>query len=466
MAIPVAASARRKPRATRPLPGRVRATLNRAIQAHQRGELDVAGRLYHEVLRMEWAQPDALHYLGVLEHQRGRGDKAVELIESALAVVPDYPDALNNLGNVHKECGRLAEAEACYRRALACAPGHGDAWSNLAVVLEAQERLQEACDARQAVVQHAPHGARGFWMLGQFLLRHPGDRTDLERAVASLNRARELDARNIGVLRDLGVALYALDRRDEACAVYRDWLAREPGNPVPRHMLAASGGAAAPARADDDYVSTTFDRFADSFDAQLLQHLGYRAPQVLAAALQRVLPPADATLDVLDAGCGTGLCAPWLRPYARRLVGVDLSDGMLEMARRRGGYDELANAELTRYVAQRADAWDVIVAADTLVYFGDLAEVCVAARAALRTGGWFAFSLEAGDGEGFELAPSGRYRHPRGYIETTLRAAGFHDIDVQADSLRREAGQPVASWVVLARNAPRVDQRAHKGDRA
>ena len=28
-------------------------------------------------------------------------------------------------------------------------------------------------------------------------------------------------------------------------------------------------------------------------------------------------------LDVLDAGCGTGLCGPLLAPYARRLVGVD-----------------------------------------------------------------------------------------------------------------------------------------------
>ena len=48
------------------------------------------------------------------------------------------------------------------------------------------------------------------------------------------------------------------------------------------------------------------------------------------------LSPAKA-LDILDAGCGTGLCGPLLAPYARRLVGVDLSDGMLKHAREKNG---------------------------------------------------------------------------------------------------------------------------------
>ena len=37
--------------------------------------------------------------------------------------------------------------------------------------------------------------------------------------------------------------------------------------------------------------------------------------------------------DVLDIGCGTGLCGPLLRPIAVSLCGVDLSAGMIEKAR-------------------------------------------------------------------------------------------------------------------------------------
>lgn len=432
-------------------PGRNRERLNRAIEAHQKGDLVAAERLYREVLRLQLAQPDALHYLGVLRHQQGHSDEAVELINTALAAVPDYPDAWNNLGNVHKECGRLAEAEAAYRKALACSPAHDNARINLAIVLEAQGDLQQALAVYQEVLARAPHNAHAHWMYGLFLFQHPSELAQVEEAVVQFRRAADLGADHIAVLRDLGVALYALGRRDEACDVYREWLAREPDNPVPRHMLAASGGAAAPARADDAYVRKTFDGFAASFDEQLVRYLDYRAPEVLTHALEKVLPVASEELEVLDAGCGTGLCGPLLRRYARHLTGVDLSGGMLERARQRGNYDDLTEAELTAYLAAHANAWDVIVSADTLVYFGDLVDVTAAAATALRAGGWFAFSLEAVDGDGFELSASGRYRHSRAYVERTLRGAGFTAIEISADSLRREAGQPVASWVVLAR---------------
>lgn len=428
-----------------------RAWLNQAIQAHRQGDLDGAERLYRQILASAIAQPDALHYLGVLCHQRGRSDEAVELIRAALVATPHHPDAHNNLGNVHKECGRLADAESCYRCALECNPEHYNALSNLAVVLEAQERPEEAFQVYGRLLQQAPDFARGHYLLGHFLRTYAQNIEHLEQSVECFRTAYALDDGNLRALEAWGVTLYSLGRKDEAARVYRDWLARDPENPVPGHMLAACGGAAAPARADDAYVRNVFDGFAESFDEQLLKNLDYRAPQVLVDAFAAVLPAPQAGLAVLDAGCGTGLCAPLLRPHARRLVGVDLSAGMLDKARQRGGYDELAEAELTAYLQQHLAVYDVVASADTLVYFGNLEPVLAAAQAALRCGGWLGFSLEAMDGAGFELTSSGRYRHSRAYVERCLRAAGFDEVRVAADSLRKEFGQPVASWVVLAR---------------
>ncbi|MHB1057631.1 MAG: tetratricopeptide repeat protein [Rhodanobacter sp.] len=429
------------------------ALLQQAMQVHQDGDLDTAERLYGEVLDLRVAQPDALHYLGVLHHQRGRSDEAVELIRTALRITPKHPDAHNNLGNVHKECGRLAMAEACYRRALECAPSHFMALNNLAVVLEALERPEEAFQAYTKLLQQAPQFAQGHYLLGLFLRNYAQNIEHIEQAAECFRTAYALDGRNLRALESLGVALYALKRREEAAQVYRDWLQREPDNPVPRHMLAACGGADAPSRADDAYVRDVFDGFADSFDEQLLNNLGYRAPQVLVDALGRVLGEPGAALDVLDAGCGTGLCAPLIRPWARALVGVDLSGGMVEKARQRGGYDELAVAELTTWLHDRPLAYEVVLSADTLVYFGELAPVLSAARAALRPGGWVAFTLEALDGDElrFELSPSGRYRHAHGYVRQVLETAGFGDISMTSDTLRKEAGQMVDGWVVLAR---------------
>lgn len=431
------------------------ASLERAICAHRADDLDTAERLYREVLERDAAQSDALHYLGVLCHQRGRSAEAVELVRAALEITPRHPDAHNNLGNIHKECGRPAEAEACYRRALACDARHLNALANLAVVLEVQQRPQEAFVAYMALLKHAPEYAHGHYLLGIFLRDNAQNAEHLEQSAECLRNAFALDPGNTRALSALGVSLYVLGRREESAQVYRDWLAREPGHPVPRHMLAASGGAPAPQRADDAYVRGLFDHFADSFDEQLLHNLDYHAPRVLAETLGRVLGPPEAVLDILDAGCGTGLCGPLLRAWARELTGVDLSGGMIAKARQRGGYDALETAELTAFLQSHPSAWDVVISADTLVYFGDLGPVLTAAHAALRPSGWLAFSLEAmADAEDrVELMPSGRYRHSRAHVQARLERAGFREIAIAADSLRKEFGAAVASWVVLARSA-------------
>lgn len=429
-----------------------RAVLAQAMQAHQAGELDTAEHLYGRVLELHAAQPDAMHYLGVLRHQQGRSDEAVALIEAALKITPRHPDAHNNLGNIHKECGRLSEAETCYRRALECGPDHYNAQSNLAVVLEAQERLEEAFEAYGGLLQQAPRFAQGHYLMGLFLRNHAEHTEHVEQSVDCFRAAYELDSRNVRALEALGVSLYLLNRRDEAVQVYRDWLTREPANPIPLHMLASCGGAKAPPRADDAYVRDIFDGFAESFDEQLLKNLGYRAPQVLADALAAVLPAPSGDLDVLDAGCGTGLCAPLMRPYAHRLCGVDLSGGMIEKARLRGGYDMLEVAELTAFLTARPLTYDLVISADTLIYFGELHDVLTAARDALRPGGWLGFTLEAKDGEEdrIELTSSGRYQHTRAYVQRVVAAAGLKNVRIGSDTVRKEAGQPVNGWVVLA----------------
>lgn len=54
-----------------------------------------------------------------------------------------------------------------------------------------------------------------------------------------------------------------------------------------------------------------------------------------------VLSYLNGSLDVLDLGCGTGLIGSWFKDYARKLVGVDVSPTMLDMATKKGCYHEL-----------------------------------------------------------------------------------------------------------------------------
>src|ERR1700730_12972755 len=216
---------------------------------------------------------------------------------------------------------------------------------------------------------------------------------EFETAELLLRRAIAQDPNLALAYELLGKLLYRDARAEEAAAVYRAWLAAMPADPIAAHLVAATGGAPAPERASDGFVTGLFERAAPDFDLALAT-LGYQAPQLVFESAAAVLDPGAVALDVLDLGCGTGLCGDWFRPLARRLVGVDLSPGMLERARRRGCYTELFCEELTAYAARCGERFDVIAAADVFCYFGDLrAPLSLVARL-LRPGGWLVFSLE------------------------------------------------------------------------
>jgi predicted TPR repeat methyltransferase len=227
-------------------------------------------------------------------------------------------------------------------------------------------------------------------------------------------------------------------------------VSESPDDPRARHALAAYSGRDVPQRCGDDYVRTVFDEFAESFEAKL-KRLDYRAPDLVADALAATAIAPARSLDILDVGCGTGLCAARLAPYARRLIGVDLSMGMLAHARQKHVYTHLVQAELTAYLQGLHAAFDVIVSADTLVYFGPLDAVITAAARALRPGGVLVFTVEqaVAGGVDYELQLHGRFSHGAAYIERLLREAGLQPFIDRAE-LRKEGGVPVAGLVVRA----------------
>ena len=428
-----------------------------ALSMQKRGRLDAAEEIYGRVLAAAPQNVDALHYLGICRHHRGEHDEGLALVERALALHPHNLDARNNLGNMLSSRGRFGEAEAAFRQVLALDPAHVNAHANLGSVLRRKRDLPGAEAALRRAIALAPERAEAHHNLANVL-------RDLERddeALESFSRALELRPYDSEAYRGAGAVLYAKGRVEAALAVYKRWLAVEPDSESARHMIAACSGQAPPARAADEFVIRTFQDFADDFD-QILTRLEYRAPALVAEAVRAAVGEPAGAFDLLDAGVGTGWCGPQLRPYARRLVGVDLSPDMLRKAseRQAGGrriYDELAEAELTAFMRARPAAFDLIVSADTLVYFGALDEVLQAAAGSLRAGGHLFFTVEEAEGEprgGFQLNPHGRYSHAEAYLRRTLDAAGFTTLAIERATLRKEIKLPVGGFVVTARLAP------------
>jgi predicted TPR repeat methyltransferase len=419
-----------------------------AILLQQNEQFAEAEAVYREILDVDPDNHRAQHYAGVLAHQLGRHDEAVALIERSLALEPEQADWHSNLGIVLQTQSRFEEAISAYRQAIALDPNHASAHSNLGVLLRAMGRPVEAEAAYRRAIELAPDHIDAYTNLG--ILLNGLKRT--EEAVACFCKVILLRPKHREARRLLALAHCTLGEVDEAVKIFEEWLAEEPEDPVARHMLSACTGRGTPARASDGFVETTFDSFAASFESKLAK-LSYRAPQLVAAMLEDTGITPSRSLDALDAGCGTGLCGPLVAPYVRRLTGIDLSAGMLAEAKEKKVYDELFKIELTAYLRDNRASFDLIVSADTLVYFGALEEVITAAAGALRAGGLVIFTLElavAADGPvDYRLELHGRYAHARAYVERLLTGAGLVP-DIAEAELRMESGTPVAGLVVRA----------------
>jgi predicted TPR repeat methyltransferase len=272
---------------------------------------------------------------------------------------------------------------------------------------------------------------------------------DLPGAIDLLQRALRVDPYDASVALRLGGLWAELGDADRARSWFERARALDPEDGEAEARLAAlePSGALTPA-----YVRTLFDQYAEGFDAALTQTLQYRAPLLVARMLERLALPAGGS-DILDLGCGTGLSGRALKPFARRLDGVDLSPGMVAKARALGVYASLAVGDAIGALDAAERRWDIIAAIDMLNYVGDLHPLMLGAAGRLTPGGWFVGSVEAHDGEGVFLTAKRRYAHSPAYLRQAALAASLDPVMIEDGVLRTEAGLPVAGLIFAFRRA-------------
>ena len=328
--------------------------------------------------------------------------------------------------------GRAAEAAQALRERLAAGRGGALAQITLVKALLAAGDLPGAlAEAREAVSLH-PNLAPVVTMLGEALLAAE----HLPTAIAELQRALRLDPDDMRARYLLAQAWLAAGEADKALEAGSD-----------DAVLAARAAAIKTAqRSDPGYVRHLFDQFSADYDLRMRQHLHYAAPEILLGLAVMVMPGRE-NLAILDLGCGTGLAGEVFKPLAARLDGIDLSPAMIDKAKALGLYDHLAVADLETALAAPGPSYDVVLAAETLVYLGDLAPVFRTAAQRLAPDGFFLFTVEKAAG-GFELGPKRRWRHSESYLRETARRAGLSVAGLLEAAPRRENNQPVEGFAV------------------
>ena len=376
------------------------------------------GQHHRKAARAVPADPALLHEAGIQAYRAGRLVEAADLIGQAIKASAAVPEFHYNLAIVLKAMGRLEDAAAAYERAIALRPDHVNAHNNLGNVWKA---------------------------LGQ-----------TDRARASFTRALACNPDNSDTHYSLGILCGERGERDAAARHLRRCLADDPQDSRGAGiMLAHLGMGDAPARTPEAQVLSLYEVRSRFWDRES----SYFAPRLVADGLRRHAP--HARLDILEIGCGTGLVGASVRDLAGRLDGVDLSPAMLEKAAAKSVYDRLFQADLLSVMGERAEGYDAVLGAATLIHFGDLKALFRAAASCLRARGLFVFTLfahESGAGTDYavasstRLAQSGCFRHSIAYVQRLSAETGFSVAELEETVHEHDqAGGPLAGLLAVLR---------------
>ena len=360
----------------------------------------------------------ACYNLGRLKQIEGDDKGAITIYRAIVKQEPRFGLAWNNMGVAYREIGEPEEAISCFRRAVAFAPDMAEAWNNLGVAQDECHMIENASRSYQKAIEIQPDYASAHF--------------------------------------NLGVSLQKLGRFNAAEDHYHNVLEIKPDDEAAKFMLQSLGASTIPDAAPAQHVRRIFDQCAGTFEKILVKDLEYRTPELL---FNLVSPHLKQDLTVLDLGCGTGLGSPLYRPYAKNLIGVDVSSKMLQKASEKNIYDILIVFDILQDWAF-SSPFDLIYSSDVFVYFGNLDPIIRSASSYLVHGGIIAFSVEKlkNNSTGYQLFPSGRYAHSPRYIRNCLKQHGLVPVAETDAVIRKQSGGEVDGLLIVAEN--RLDKHS------
>ncbi|MFT5155135.1 MAG: putative TPR repeat methyltransferase, partial [Planctomycetota bacterium] len=327
----------------------------------------------------------------------GRWSEAADRYDQAVAAGGFEVALFSNLGVARLNLGQLAAAEAALVLATESAEPTPASFFNLALLRAAQERRMDARAAYEVAVAMNPDYFEAWINLGNIA----------------------------AALRDSAAALRAYERAQTL----------RPNDPVPEFLTAAFGGGAAD-RAPAEHVRRLFDKYAATFENHLQTSLEYDLPERMARLFRKHTAPDFRPRDLLDLGCGTGLVGIAMENLVDGMQGVDISSRMIEQARAKSIYTELVVEDILDFLKRPGQNYNLLVAADVLLYFGDLRPLLEAMGRRANPGAYAMFSTETSEGSGYRLTTHCRFEHARCYVLETAAAAGWECVGVETAPMR------------------------------
>ena len=362
-------------------------------------------------------------------------EPAQKLFYQALNLNPHNLSALMNLADMEADSHNFGEAEKFYKRGIEIAPDNLRLHANYAEMLCRNRRTLEGLEEYRKAVILAPQTPELSYNLALILKTLEEYEQALDLMFHAFYLAPEHTDWSLNIAETL--VLFNEQAPEKARKICENWYQKMPENIIVQHLWSAINHQTA---ADESaYNRLLFDNFAATYE-QTLKNIQYAVVDKIAELY------APLKGKILDLGCGTGLAAQKLKTPDNEFFGVDISEKMLALARRKNIYTELQQADITAYLHGSHPNFDTAVAADVFCYFGDLRPI-LSALSSTR----LIFSIETDStAEKFVIQANGRYKHNPEYLKQILTNLGYAKIEQHDLVLRRENGKDVAGYIICA----------------
>jgi predicted TPR repeat methyltransferase len=122
---------------------------------------------------------------------------------------------------------------------------------------------------------------------------------------------------------------------------------------------------------------------------------------------------------------------------------------MLAVAAQKNIYQSLVQSDILPYLKDQHQSFDLIIAGDVLIYFGDLETVFADIYQALRPQGLFVFNTEINNTTDYEMTESGRFAHSSAYLDKLIKDARFETLEYKKIQIRMQQDTPVQGHLYL-----------------
>jgi len=389
------------------------------------------------------------HKHGLAAYSEGDFVAARGALRRACQLDPGNVQYLVDYGLVFVELGIPQKAKILFSLALKRDPLFIEARFQLGNLFKSFSQLERAIEEYNAALALNPNSARILNNRGGALHRlgdHAAAQSDFSQAIAA-DSTLEPAYLNLGRL---------LDTQGDftgAIKIYEQAIERSV-NPAMFQHLVDSLREASPTKAPGAYVRSVFDDLAPVFDNHLVDDLGYNLPNRIAQELGGLPTGSFPTQMLVDLGCGTGLIGQKLSMQFQHLVGVDLSTRMLDQAEKKGVYHELIEGDVLAFLEKASDgSISALVAADVLIYLGDLEPLFAQAARCLSAHGLLVLSTEELSGaHKYQLRKTGRFAHSPEYLRSLGTESGFTLLLEETFDLRKEVTTVVSGRLYVFRS--------------